>query len=152
MDTDYYTALADCLLKDGLLLTALELYMEFAERGKCLQPLKRFFEDSNNFDQFTRKPLHESPVPSVTGSQQTLEDGASLFDLRYNSEDSIQVRINTYRKKSNATNDCIFISASPLEWLCKVKFVKKVLFQYRNFEMNLDQLVTKYCQRSHYKR
>ena len=113
MDMDYYTALADRLLKDGLLLTALELYIEFAERGKCLQPLKRFFDDSANFDQFTRKPLHESPVPSITGSQQTIEDGASLFDLRYNSEDSIQVR-KTVENKSNATNPCIFLSLNKM--------------------------------------
>ena len=43
-------------------------------------------------------------------------------------------------------------SASPLVWLSKVNFLKKVLFQYRNFEMSLHQLVKKYCQRSHYKR
>ena len=33
-----------------------------------------------------------------------------------------------------------------------VKFLKKVLFQNRNFQMNLHQLVKKYCQKSHYKR
>ena len=33
-----------------------------------------------------------------------------------------------------------------------VKFLKKVLFQNRNFQMNLHQLVKKYCQKSHDKR
>ena len=39
----------------------------------------------------------------------------------------------------------VSLSASLLVWLYKVKFLKKVLFQYRNFEMNLHQLVKKYC-------
>ena len=36
---------------------------------------------------------------------------------------------------------CIPHSASPLVWLYKVNFLKKVLFQYWNFEINLHQLV-----------
>ena len=48
--------------------------------------------------------------------------------------------------------DTMTISASPFVWLYKVNFLEKVLFQYRNFEMNLHQLVKKYCQKSHYKR
>ena len=51
--------------------SALELYTEFAERGKCLTSLKNFFEDSSNFEQFTRKTAAalDSPVPSTAGSQ-----------------------------------------------------------------------------------
>lgn len=103
---EYYQGVSERLVADGYLLTALELYTELAERGKSLQSLKDFFEDSANFDQFTRRPLtaaaaaatpssssaaaaFESPVPSVAGSQLTLDDG-SLFDLARNSEDSAQ--------------------------------------------------------------
>ena len=78
---DYYQRVADRLVSDGYLLTALELYTEFAERGFCLKSLKDFFEDSSNFDQFTRRAAAvptttssssaalESPVPSLAGSQ-----------------------------------------------------------------------------------
>jgi len=66
-----YQKLADQLVKDGFLLTALEFHAELQERGKTLKSLLNFFEDSTNFETFTRK-LERSPAPSVSsvpGSQ-----------------------------------------------------------------------------------
>jgi len=66
-----YHSLADRLLKDGFLLTALEFHTELMERGRTLKSLQKFFEDSSNFETFTRK-LDKSPAPSVSsiaGSQ-----------------------------------------------------------------------------------
>ena len=66
-----YQSLADRLLRDGFLLTALEFQTELVERGKSLKSLQKFFEDSSNFETYTRK-LEKSPAPSVSsvaGSQ-----------------------------------------------------------------------------------
>ena len=66
-----YNTLADRLLNDGFLLTALEFHTELQERGRTLKTLQKFFEDSSNFETFTRK-LDRSPAPSVSsiaGSQ-----------------------------------------------------------------------------------
>ena len=66
-----YQCLADQLLKDGFLLTALEFHTELLERGRTLKNLQIFFEDSTNFETFTRK-LNNSPAPSISsiaGSQ-----------------------------------------------------------------------------------
>jgi len=65
-----YQSLADRLIRDGFLLTALEFQTELVERGKSLKSLQKFFDDSSNFESFTR--LEKSPAPSVTsvaGSQ-----------------------------------------------------------------------------------
>ena len=76
---------ADFLIKEGFLLTALELHVELNEKGKSLTSLTRFFQDSKNFEAFTRST--SSPQSSVCGSQAGLDD-LSLFDLTRNSEDS----------------------------------------------------------------
>ena len=90
---EFYQSVADRLISDGYLLTALELYTELCERGKTIKSLKDFFDDSSNFDQYTRR-ASVSPAPSVAGSQLTLDEG-SLFDLTRNSEDSsMQVNVS----------------------------------------------------------
>jgi hypothetical protein len=71
-----YQKFADRLVKDGFLLTALEFHTELQERGKTLKSLQNFFEDTTNFETFTRK-LDRSPAPSVssvTGSQVHFHD------------------------------------------------------------------------------
>ena len=45
-----------------------------------------------------------------------------------------------------------YVGQPPLVWLYKVIFLKTVLFQYQNSEMNLHQLVKKYCQKVYCKR
>ncbi|TRY74860.1 hypothetical protein TCAL_11211 [Tigriopus californicus] len=92
-----YQSVADQLLSSGLLLTALELHVELAERGKELTSLKKFFENPSNFEKYTRKfSVPPSPCPSQAsiegfkhrrGSQATL-DSTSLFELTRFSEDS----------------------------------------------------------------
>ena len=63
-----------CLLDEGFLLTALELHAETSERGKSVDRLKDFFEDSANFERFTRKSVGDggivppSPCPSRNSS------------------------------------------------------------------------------------
>lgn len=92
-----YQNVADQLLNSGLLLTALELHVELTERGKELTSLKKFFENSSNFEKYTRKfSVPPSPSPSQAsiegfkhrrGSQATL-DSTSLFEQTRFSEDS----------------------------------------------------------------
>ena len=76
---------ADFLLKEGYLLTALELHVELSEKGSPLPSLTTFFKESKNFESFISK---SSPQSSVCGSQAGLDDVSSLFDLTRNSEDS----------------------------------------------------------------
>ena len=76
---------ADFLLREGFLLTALELHVELNEKGKSLSSLTQFFQDSKNFEAFTTRSA-SSPQSSICGSQ--VDDLASLFDLTRNSEDS----------------------------------------------------------------
>ena len=76
---------ADYLLKEGYLLTALELHVELSEKGSALPSLTTFFKESKNFESFISKT---SPQSSVSGSQAGLDDVSSLFDLTRNSEDS----------------------------------------------------------------
>ena len=75
---------ADFLLREGFLLTALELHVELNEKGKSLPSLTQFFQDSKNFEAFTTRSA-SSPQSSICGSQ---VDDLSLFDLTRNSEDS----------------------------------------------------------------
>lgn len=50
-----YNDIANKLLKDRLLLTALELHSELIECGKEIPRLKEFFSNPGNFeDQFSR--------------------------------------------------------------------------------------------------
>ena len=73
-----YQGIADRLIQDGYLLTALELHTELSEHGKSIKSLKEFFEDSSNFEKFLRQPNSKkspSPAPSIssiTGSQVSL--------------------------------------------------------------------------------
>ena len=76
---------ADFLVREGYLLTALELHVELSEKGKPLPSLSQFFQDSKNFEAFTTRSA-SSPQSSICGSQQF--DDLSLFDLTRNSEDS----------------------------------------------------------------
>ncbi len=76
---------ADFLIREGFLLTALELHIELSEKGKGLPSLTTFFKDPSNFEAFTR--TQSSPMSSVCGSQMTLDD-VSLFDVTRYSEDS----------------------------------------------------------------
>ena len=70
-----YQGIADRLVQDGYLLTALELHIELAERGKSLKSLKDYFESSANFEKFTRQtsskksPSPAGSISSITGSQ-----------------------------------------------------------------------------------
>ena len=70
-----YQGIADRLVQEGYLLTALELHIELAERGKPLKTLKEFFENSANFEKFTRhtsskkSPSPAASISSITGSQ-----------------------------------------------------------------------------------
>ena len=60
-----YQALADSLISEGFLLTALEFHTELCERGKELPYLKEFFQDTSNFDKFIKRPdIPPSPSPS----------------------------------------------------------------------------------------
>lgn len=92
--------IADQLLQEGLLLTALELHAELTERGKGLSSLREFFDNSTNFEKFTRKfDSAASPCLSTSSfdgvanlrarapSQATL-DSISLFEATRFSEDS----------------------------------------------------------------
>ena len=72
----YYQDIADRLVKDGHLLTALELHIELEERGISLKTLKEFFENSSNFEKYTRQnsvpkktPSPAESISSITGSQ-----------------------------------------------------------------------------------
>ena len=42
-------------IREGLLLTALELHAELVERGRAVRSLREFFDNANNFDKFTRE-------------------------------------------------------------------------------------------------
>ena len=77
---------ADFLIREGFLLTALELHVELSEKGRPLTTLSQFFQDTKNFEAFTTRSV-SSPQSSVCGSQAGLDD-LSLFDLTRNSEDS----------------------------------------------------------------
>ena len=61
---------AEYLLQEGFLLTALELQMEVTEKsGKGVQSLTEFFDDSSNFDKYVKydkKDEDESPCATVT--------------------------------------------------------------------------------------
>ena len=71
----HYQGVADRLIQDGYLLTALELHTELEERGKSLKSLKEFFENSLNFEKFTRQnstkktPSPAESISSIAGSQ-----------------------------------------------------------------------------------
>ena len=71
----HFQGIADRLVQDGYLLTALELHTELEERGKPLKSLKEFFENSSNFEKFTRQtstkktPSPAESISSITGSQ-----------------------------------------------------------------------------------
>ena len=72
----YYQDIADRLVQDGHLLTALELHIELEERGISLKTLKEFFENSSNFEKYTRQssvpkktPSPAESISSITGSQ-----------------------------------------------------------------------------------
>ena len=79
---------ADYLIKEGYLLTALELHVELSEKGKPLSSLSSYFKNPSNFE-FTRS----SPQSSVSGSL-IQDEVSSLFDLTRNSEDSYNVSSN----------------------------------------------------------
>ena len=49
-----YSDIASKLLRDGFLLTALELHCELTESGKELPKLKEFFSNPVNFEQNSR--------------------------------------------------------------------------------------------------
>lgn len=51
-----YSDIATKLLKDNLLLTALEFYTELAEAGREIPKLKEFFSNPGNFEQVTARP------------------------------------------------------------------------------------------------
>ena len=74
----HYQEISDRLLQDGYLLTALELHIELEERGKSIKTLKEYFENSSNFEKFTRQtnakktPSPAESISSITGSQVTL--------------------------------------------------------------------------------
>ena len=71
----HYQGVADRLIQDGYLLTALELHTELEERGKSLKSLREFFENSLNFEKFTRQtstkktPSPAESISSIAGSQ-----------------------------------------------------------------------------------
>ena len=80
-----YQGIADRLVQDGYLLTALELHIELAERGKSLKSLKDYFESSANFEKFTRQtsskksPSPAGSISSITGSQVNYAHTSILF-------------------------------------------------------------------------
>ena len=51
---------ADFLLREGHLLTALELHVELSEKGNPLPSLTTFFKDSKNFESFISKSSPQS--------------------------------------------------------------------------------------------
>ena len=53
---------ADFLVKEGYLLTALELHVELTEKGKTLPFLTKYFEDSKNFEAFTTRSASSPQV------------------------------------------------------------------------------------------
>ena len=86
----YYQDIADRLVQDGHLLTALELHIELEERGISLKTLKEFFENSSNFEKYTRQnsvpkktPSPAESISSITGSQ------VKKFLLQTHSNESI---------------------------------------------------------------
>ena len=78
-------AIADKLLEDGLLLTALEFHTELLESGKELKSLKEFFSDSQNFSSGTESQSRSGPEISRSESQVTLD---SIDRLTRYSEDT----------------------------------------------------------------
>ena len=54
--------MADFLVKEGYLLTALELHVELTEKGKTLPFLTKYFEDSKNFEAFTTRSASSPQV------------------------------------------------------------------------------------------
>ena len=92
---------ADLLIKEGMLLTALELHAELSEKGKPLRTLREFFENAANFEKFTRTKLPEAVPPSPALSTSSVEglsrglatsqatlDSMSLLEAARCSEDS----------------------------------------------------------------
>ena len=78
-------AIADKLLEEGLLLTALEFHTELLESGKELKSLKEFFSDSQNFSSGTESQSRSGPEISRSESQVTLD---SIDRLTRYSEDT----------------------------------------------------------------
>ncbi|CAK9833252.1 RAB11-binding protein RELCH, partial [Anthophora retusa] len=81
-----YEEIANKLLNEKLLLTALELHAELCEAGKELPILREFFANPNHFESQNIKPEPYTPMPR-SSSQATLD---SLDMTRY-SEDGAGV-------------------------------------------------------------
>ena len=64
-----YQQIADQLIKDGFILTALELHTELTENGKELESLKNFFSNSKNFSnsEDVINSLQSPETPSKVG-------------------------------------------------------------------------------------
>ena len=78
-------AIADKLLEDGLLLTALEFHTELLESGKELKSLKDFFSNSQNFCNSSESPVRGTADIRRSESQVTLD---SIDRLTRYSEDT----------------------------------------------------------------
>ncbi|VDK80169.1 unnamed protein product [Dibothriocephalus latus] len=79
--------LAKYLLKENLLLTALEYHYELLERGKMVECLKDFFENPSNFDTFENFQPPEAPLKSCV-SVSTLDS----MDLHADTEDTSAIQ------------------------------------------------------------
>ncbi|CAL7935188.1 unnamed protein product [Xylocopa violacea] len=132
-----YEEIANKLLNEKLLLTALELHAELCEAGKELSILKEFFSNPNHFESQNIKPEPYTPMPR-SSSQATLdsldmtrysEDGAGVdervaileFELRKARESISALRANlTVVTESEGTtpdkcSDKHLISESPIK-------------------------------------
>ncbi|KAK3578959.1 hypothetical protein CHS0354_034747 [Potamilus streckersoni] len=81
-----WDAIASKLLKDNLILSALELHTELVEKGRELPRLRDFFSNPGNFE----KSKDDSPPPTLfrTSSVQTFD---SLDFARYSDDGERQV-------------------------------------------------------------
>ena len=79
----HYQGIADRLIQDGYLLTALELHTELEERGKSLKSLKEFFESSSNFEKFTRQTSSQKKTPSPAESISSIAGSQVRYNIKY---------------------------------------------------------------------
>ena len=61
-----YAKIADKLLEEGFLLTALELHVELIEKkGQSLKKLSDYFQDPKNFEKYTTAPSQQTNFTSI---------------------------------------------------------------------------------------
>lgn len=96
--TTGYSEIANTLLRDRFLLTALEFHTELLENGKELRQLKDFFSNPGNFEQQTQETLR---LCKPTQFSETQLIYYLVFSSVWQPSDFRQLRFNTiFRRRS----------------------------------------------------